>query len=407
MNIQNICDDLISEEEIQEWETQDELDDVDVEPKQIKKKISNEDIINRFSEFQIRVVRTSNDYPLSVVKTLFTQQDFMKLNPEYQRRYRWNNKKKSHLIESFLLNIPVPPIYLFENSYNSYEVMDGRQRLTAIMEFLEDKFRLIGMEYLSELNGKKFTTLPEVIQRGLLRRSITAIVLLSETSTSDDSQLDIRLSLFKRLNTGGVSLNSQEMRNAFFEGPFRDAINNLAALDIFRNVWGIPKGSTEMDEHRRKRNSIYRTMQDCELVLRFFAIRHVVRCGERGSLRRILDKTMYRMNNLHSDAIEQLKHIFINNLEKLIRIFGETAFHIPGSNNTLRPSRPLYDALMVAIDMLNEEDVRIDNHIAKERLKSCIDDQNKYDVLVGRGNTISAINDRVDLAIYILQGGDY
>ena len=104
------------------------------------------------------------------------------------------------------MNVPVPPLFLFEKDYNQYEIMDGRQRLEAISEFLENKYALTGLEFWPELQGKRFNDLPGTIQRGLLRRTLNAVVLLAETTRSDDS-FDIRLVLFRRLNTGGVKLN--------------------------------------------------------------------------------------------------------------------------------------------------------------------------------------------------------
>ncbi|XWK88512.1 MAG: DUF262 domain-containing protein [Phormidium sp.] len=80
----------------------------------------------------------------------------MDLQPFYQRRLRWDEKKQSRLIESFLINIPVPPIILFEKEYNFYEVMDGQQRITAIRDFYENKLRLTGLELWSELNGRTY-----------------------------------------------------------------------------------------------------------------------------------------------------------------------------------------------------------------------------------------------------------
>lgn len=96
--------------------------------------------------------------------------------------------------------------------------MDGRQRLEAIKDSLDNTYPLRGMEYWQELGGSRFNELPPRIQRGLLRRTISAIVLLAETSRPEDSEIDVRMALFKRLNTGGVNLNPHESQNSLLLG---------------------------------------------------------------------------------------------------------------------------------------------------------------------------------------------
>src|SRR5205823_433066 len=147
------------------------------------------------------------------------------------------------------MNIPVPPIFLYENKYNQYELMDGRQRLEAIRDFLNDGFRMRGLEYWKELNGKKFSTLPEIIRNGLLRRQISAIVLLAETGEQKEAEIDVRMALFQRLNTGGVRLNPQELRNALYPSYFNDMLARTARTTIFTQVWGIPPYTIGEDDN--------------------------------------------------------------------------------------------------------------------------------------------------------------
>ena len=100
--------------------------------------------------------------------------NYMDLRPFYQRRPRWDSKTQSLLIKSFIMNIPVPPVFLYERDYNSYEVMDGQQRITAIRDFYANTFKLRGLETWPELNGRSYATLPEKIRAGIDRRSITS-----------------------------------------------------------------------------------------------------------------------------------------------------------------------------------------------------------------------------------------
>jgi hypothetical protein len=160
-----------------------------------------------------------------------------------------------------LLNIPIPPIFLFENDYSQYEIMDGKQRLEAITGYLDNTFPLRGLEYWPELDGSRFGDLPPTIQRGLLRRTINAIVLLAETSRLANAEIDVRMALFKRLNTGGVRLNAQELRNALYPSRFNELLITLSKWDVFRSTWRIPKYTPEEDEAVPKRlqaNALYK-----------------------------------------------------------------------------------------------------------------------------------------------------
>ena len=101
----------------------------------------------KYASSQLRVVRETQDYQLDYLQhALRPGRELIDISPAYQRRLRWNNKKKSLLIESFLLNIPVPPIFLFECDYNAYEVIDGRQRLDAVSSFLSNDYALTGLD---------------------------------------------------------------------------------------------------------------------------------------------------------------------------------------------------------------------------------------------------------------------
>lgn len=209
----------LDDDDVQEW-FESEEDEATVTAPSAKR-----DPAEKYATSQLRVVRETKDYSLDYLKfALQPGGGLIDTSPKYQRRLRWNNKKKSLLIESFLLNIPVPPIFLFEYNYNAYEVIDGRQRLEALRAFLSNDFALTGLEYWPELGGKRFNDLPQVLQKGLMRRSLPAVVLLAETSKPSSEELDVRRVLFDRLNTGGVKLNPQELRNALYPGTLNSLL---------------------------------------------------------------------------------------------------------------------------------------------------------------------------------------
>lgn len=364
-----------------------------------------QDAAEKYAASQLRVVRETKDYQLDYLRyALQPGQGLIDTAPSYQRRLRWTTKKRSLLIESFLLNIPIPPIFLFERDYNEYEVIDGRQRLEALKGFLSNDFALSGLQFWGELNGKRFNSLPSVLRKGLLRRSLPAVILLAETSDTSVDKIDVRQILFDRLNTGGIKLNPQELRNALYPGALNALVIKLARSDDFTAAWGIP-GFTPQEEEQPPealvKNPLYATLADAELVLRVFALRDAVLNDRRGALKRILDRYMKENANISSGDERELEALFLLTLQRLSRVFEGRPFVLPGSR---RRSRPLYDALMVALSIAPSIDIEADEDGVRARLAESLDDEDEYDILIGRGNTIQAVFDRVDLAKYILSG---
>lgn len=386
--------DEITEAEVDAWfESEDDLSQP--APQHV-------DVVERYSQAQLHIVRSNMDLSLHNLRQSLKDASYINLSPTYQRRHRWDNKKRSQLIESLLLNIPIPPIFLFENDYNQYEIMDGRQRLEAIKDFLDNSYPLRGMEYWSELHGSRFNELPPTIQRGLLRRTISAIVLLAETSRPEDSEIDVRMALFKRLNTGGVKLNPHELRNALYPSEFNEMLQRLARWDTFRDTWGVPRYTPEEAEAVPKKvqaNALYKTMADCELVLRVYAIKETVLENRTGSLRRLLDKSMKQHAKDSGSAIESMEHEFREVLSFLFNVFDGHPFVLPQTN---RPSRPAYDAMMVATAIAGVATVDGRAHTIRDNFLQAANDPKSYEILVGRGNTVEAIKDRVSLAQRLL-----
>jgi len=192
----------------------------------------------------------------------------IEIAPAYQRQFRWDETRQSRLIESLLLGIPVPPLFMATNVDEGrgtrWEVVDGLQRLLSLTNFLGDPatrsvarltgtpLTLQGLEKLSELDGQAADRLPADIRTGLEDRPIKVIVL------NDKSDLQVRFDLFERLNTGGVRLTDHEVRECVFMGDFIDLVSDLAQSDDFKRVVVLPKSS----QHDG-------TAQD--YVLRFFA----------------------------------------------------------------------------------------------------------------------------------------
>lgn len=386
----------IDDEMVQEW--------FDLEEE--SPETENEEYLSleeKYSSSQLRVVRTSMDFTLYHLKQSLEQKEYINTSPNYQRRHRWDAKKRSQLIESFLMNIPVPSVFLFENDYNQYEIMDGRQRIDTLRAFMNNEFPLRNLEFWTEIEGKRYKDLPSIIQKGLSRRTINAVVLLAETLKHDASGVDIRKILFKRLNTGGVQLNPQELRNALYPGKFNDLVVELSRYKTFTEAWGIPSCDAKWADEEEPssgllKNSLYKTMADCELVVRYFAIKRIVVEGLGGSLRSILDGTYKRFKGVDEIEKEAMKNDFIHTIDGLEKIFGDMLFTIP---STKRLSRPLYDAVMVAYSCLDNSRLD-DSQTIVEKFKRVTPGGNDYEILTGKGNTADSIRERVALAKKLL-----
>ena len=378
----------------------DELLESDEEQADVAKsaKTDNE-IEDAYKNLSFRVIYQSNNFFLPQIRDLINGKEVINLRPEYQRRLRWAPKKKSQLIESLLLNIPIPPIFLYESEFARYEVMDGQQRLNAIHDFLENNFALTGLDKLSFLDGRSYNKLPPNLRRGLDRASISAIVLLQETKSDQSDPFIVRRYVFERLNTGGEPLNPQEIRNSIFRGAFNDLIVRLARNNIFCRIFGIPE-YTETDENEyyenpdRQKNNLYRKMSDCQIILRFFALLDDDHIS--GSMRNILDNCMKRNQDATSQFLNEYERVFISLITACNQIFDGQAFLLPpDEKGKQRVSIALFDACMVAL-------YRRINRLAKfieerDQIRIAIDKslQTNLGLLTGKANTAQSIKDRI------------
>ncbi|EIF32144.1 hypothetical protein BCh11DRAFT_07725 [Burkholderia sp. Ch1-1] len=358
-----------------------------------------------FAKNAFRMIYQTNNFFLPQIKDLIDKGEVLNLRPEYQRRLRWSTAQKSKLIESLLLNIPVPPVFLYESDAARYEVMDGQQRLNAVREFIAGDFALTALPVLEPLNGLRYSRCPPRVKRALDRASLSAIVLLLESETDrTQGQLtltDIRRFIFDRLNTGGTKLNPQEIRNALNSGFFNKVIVDLTRFDLFTQVFDIPpyieSDPNEYYENpQRQKNILYSTMGDCQLVLRYFALRDDDNI--RGSMKSMLDRAMER--EVTEVEGETLKQEFIERFAFLHGLFEGTPFTLPPDDKgRVRVSAAIYDAAMVAINDLWESrnDILNDAPAVRRRMSDATGNDAGMIILTGQGNTAKAVKERIQL----------
>ena len=361
--------------------------------------LSDDEINEKYNKGEIRIVTEQARYPLNSIEALIDSEKYIR-NPEYQRRKRWNNTRKSRLIESFIMNVPIPPIFLYEIDYSLYEVMDGQQRLTAIHDFYKGKFELEGLEYWQELNGRNYQNLPEQVQKGIDRRYLSSIILLQETAKSKEEAEYLKQIVFERLNSGGEKLTAQETRNALHNGKFNRLCIKLSENDPFRKMWYLPLESE--GEDKLLESESYRKMEDVELVLRFFAYRHIENL--KSPVDKFLDEYLKQANNYSDETIENLENIFQETIQLIYSILGDLAFIPPkGERDRKTPLKTIYDPMMQVFAnniahkeslLRNKADIKSDLYSNKELLS--IKEENNRLLFDGRYNNKKDVEARIE-----------
>ncbi len=279
------------------------------------------------------------------------------LTVEYQRKYVWDNGKASRLIESLLLNVPIPVCYFAEDETGAYEVIDGLQRLTAISRYLDDGFALSGLSVLPELDGFKFSKLAPKDQRRLENRTIRCIVI------TEDSNPDIKFDVFERLNTGAAMLTAQELRNSVYRGPFNDELKRLAGEPYFTALLG---------------NASNKRMEFEELILRFFALVGGLEYYK-PPLRQVLNT--YLRRNRASVPAESMVALFRDCCETLLSVMEELPFRSVRSRNPVNKAK--FDALMVTTAFADRAAMLEHSSDVKREFEQLEDDED-FQTAIGR-----------------------
>lgn len=249
------------------------------------------------------------------------EEGLIELNPGYQRNRVWkDNRRKSLLIESLMLRIPIPAFYFYENEDGEYQVIDGQQRLATIREFVSGKFKLSGLEYLGkEYNKKGFKELDiKYVQR--IYRTQIAVNILDARSPKK-----VIYDIFRRVNTGGVNLNPQEMRNAICKQETREFLIKSTKNE---NYLMATRGKIK-DER----------MDAQELVLRFYAFYMAYNYDEEyvyydyKNISTMLDVQIETLNKYSPEKLDVLYKKFDEAMRRCYLLFGEYAFSKIGWNN--------------------------------------------------------------------------
>lgn len=378
-----------------------------IPPKVRVSHMSIPEINEKYERGEQRIVTETNREKLPNFVSALNRKEYMQLRPFYQRRSRWDIERQSKLIESFIINIPVPPVFLYEKAYDSYEVMDGQQRITAISEFYNNKFKLRGLDLWPELNGMLYTDLPNKIRSGLDRRSISSIVLLKESAPNEEDAIFLRQLVFERLNTGGVKLERQEIRNSLGSGVFNDMMFEISREDVFRETWELPLYTPEELTNNKLSiydKSFYKKMEDIEVILRFFAFRHMkyFRYGIQG----FLDLYMIRSKRFDELDCNFLKDHYLETLRLAQKLYKEKIFRTYEKGKfSGKPKKGIYDAVMVSLSkyiehgdkLLNRADLVITDTIELFETKG-------VSAMTGRASTKKDFESRIQYFDELFKG---
>lgn len=311
----------------------------------------------------------------------------LNISPEYQRLFRWDNDSESRLIESLMLGLPVPSVFVATNPDFTLEVVDGLQRLSTLVHFLDadpedlqrigkgSALKLSGLETIPNLNGYTFTGLPRELQLYFSRTT------LQVTALTDKSDYDVRFELFDRLNAGSLRLTNQEVRNAVYRGRLVTFLREMARLGDFRSMLHI-------DEERMRDGTPEET------ILKFFAYRHDF--GRyRGPIKPFLNQYMKERSDQFPE--ERFRQEFQGAVTVLKTALGDEPYLRAGYHQT--PMVPFEAFLLAAAKMASSGDEPRPKAGWKE-------DKELREVSGGGHNTPGKLAQRIARAEALLRGAE-
>ena len=265
------------------------------------------------------------------------------LEPDFQREQMWDNLRKSRLIESLLLRIPIPAFYVAADDEDRWKVVDGIQRMSAINGYIENEFPLRKLEYLSVFEGKRYEDLPRAMQRRIRETELVVNVI------SPSTPVGVMFNIFLRINTGGVPLNAQEIRNALTPPHVRDYLKGLAqSIEFLR--------ATE-------RSILPKRMADRECILRFLAFHMDPWTNYTTStedLNTYLTNAMKKISLLKQQEHDQFAADFKKAMDAGFRIFGRGTFRRPSDEHSRSPvNKALLETWGVALANCSPEQIEI------------------------------------------------
>lgn len=288
--------------------------------------------ISEVLPFKYSITSYGADYPIDGLVKRIKSGDIHV--PKFQRGFVWNHYQASRFVESLLLGLPVPGIFLSkEPNSNKLLVLDGQQRLRTLQYFYDGHFideRIFRLKNVqSQFEGKTYRTLKEEDRRRLDDSILHATIVKQDEPTNDESSIYL---IFERLNTGAVRLTSQEIRGGIYHGEFIDHLKVLNENKCWRDIYG-PVNSQ---------------MKDQELILRFLALRYEG-TEYKPPMQEFLNLYTVHNRHLQNQSRELISKAFVATIDKVHEALGRKAFRLPKSAEKGRLLAPIFDAVMVGV----------------------------------------------------------
>lgn len=275
----------------------------------------------------------------SIIKRI--KNDELEFDSSFQRKVGlWNVKQKSQLIESIFLKIPLPAFYFDASNDDRWQIIDGLQRIGTLKEYVvEQNFELTGMEFLKDLNGLKFGQLPRALQRRIEETNLNAYLVNPSTPKN------VKFNIFKRINTGGLILAPQEIRNALYQGKATEFLLELSKSNAF----------IEATDHSIKTDR----MLDREFCLRYVSFTKLDIETYDGILDEFLNRGMEFLSKASDQTLVEIKNDFEKTMDRCKQLFGKFAFRRLNTEERRGPvNKALFETWSMIILKLNDDEMR-------------------------------------------------
>jgi hypothetical protein len=305
-------------------------------------------------------------------------------DPDFQRNLVWKPEQKARFIESVLLNIPLPPLYVNQTVNGKYIIVDGLQRTSTLEEYiLKDAFALQGLQVLTKLNGLRFSELSDELKTKIEDKKFFLYVIKPSVP------LPMVYDIFHRINTGGTQLTRQEIRNCFYIGPATQLLKELSEQDYFKQAigWGISD----------------KRMKDREAVLRYLAFKLLdYKTDYKNDMDAFLGEAMKRINKMSKNKINELKQNFERVMKFAYDFFGERNFRLPTASTRGRINIALLESVSYFFSIKTDEFLQQNREKIQANYEHLLNNAEFIDAIrVSTGDTRRVIN-RFNLAQKIL-----
>jgi len=325
---------------------------------------------------QRKIIWQAKDFSIREFQTMKHDGDLI-LQPEYQRNFVATSQIASRLIESVLMDVPIPVIYLAEEKDGTFSVIDGQQRLTSFISFVEGKFpngtefKLYGLKVMPELNRKSFAQLDKELQTKIKTTTIHSVIIKKESNE------DIKFEIFERLNTGATKLNEDEIRNTVYRGRYIKLLAELADNDIFDNL---------IRKETYKVRMIYRG-----LILRFFALSEKSYVNYKSPMKQFCNKELRESREMSDAKSKEYKERFLHCTDLVKIVFGTHAFrrYMPRKHDSPQGSwaqdqinLALFDLQMVGFRNYSKNEVLAKADYIREALLDLMINNEEFQFLI-------------------------